>query len=102
MIAVPVPPNWRDFPKTAEEWKKRVDAGAAAAVQSLPALREQLHVSEATTIDGVPTFVVTPEAIPPENRNRLLIHVHGGCYVSFPGESGTIEAIFMAGSGISG
>jgi epsilon-lactone hydrolase len=102
MIAVPVPPNWRDFPKTAEEWKKRVDAGAAAAVQSLPALREQLHVSEATTIDGVPTFVVTPEAIPPENRNRLLIHVHGGCYVSFPGESGTVEAIFMAGSGISG
>jgi epsilon-lactone hydrolase len=40
-----------------------------------------------------------PPAIPPENRNRLLIHVHGGCYVSFPGESGTIEAIFMAGFG---
>jgi epsilon-lactone hydrolase len=63
-------------------------------------LREQLHVkTEATTIDGVPTFIVMPEAIPPENRNRLLIHVHGGCYVSFPGESGTIEAIFMAGFG---
>ena len=100
MIAVPIPPNWRDFPRTAEEWKKQVDATAAAAVRSLPALREQLHVkTEATTIDGIPAFVVTPETIPPENRNRLLIHVHGGCYVYFPGKSGTIEAIFMAGFG---
>jgi acetyl esterase/lipase len=100
LIGVPIPPNWRDFPKTAEEWKKQADAAAAAAVRSLPTLREQLHVkSEATTIDGVPTFIVTPETIPPENRNRLLIHVHGGCYVSNPGESGTIEAVFMAGFG---
>ncbi len=100
MIAVPVPPNWRDFPKTPEEWKTQVDAAAAAAVQTLPTLREQLHVkTESTTIDGVHAFIVTPETIPPENQNRLLIHVHGGCFVSFPGESGTIEAIFMAGFG---
>lgn len=100
LIAMPIPPNWRDFPKTDEEWKKRVDAAAAARVRSLPALRDQLHVkTEPTTIDGVPAFIVTPETIPPENRNRLLIHVHGGCYVFFPGESGTVEAIFMAGFG---
>ena len=37
-----------------------------------------------------------PEAIAPENRNRILLHVHGGCYVSNPGESGTTEAISMA------
>jgi epsilon-lactone hydrolase len=42
---------------------------------------------------------VTPERIPIQNRNRLLIHVHGGCYVSNPGESGTVEAILMAGLG---
>jgi monoterpene epsilon-lactone hydrolase len=100
MIAVPIPPNWRDLPKTVEGWKKQVDATAAAAVRSLPALREQLHVkTETTTIAGIPAFIVTPAAILPENRNRLLIHVHGGCYVYFPGESGTIEAIFMAGFG---
>ena len=51
------------------------------------------------TIGGVKAYMVTPRNIPPENRNRLLIHVHGGCYVSFPGESGTTEAIFMAGFG---
>jgi epsilon-lactone hydrolase len=100
LISMPIPPNWRDFPKTDEEWKKRVDAAAAARVRTLPTLRDQLHVkTEPTTIDGVPAFIVTPETIPPENRNRLLIHVHGGCYVFFPGESGTVEAIFMAGFG---
>jgi acetyl esterase/lipase len=43
--------------------------------------------------------MVTPEAIPPENQNRLLLHVHGGCFVSNTGEAGTSEAIFMAGFG---
>jgi monoterpene epsilon-lactone hydrolase len=51
------------------------------------------------TIDGVKAFMVTPEVIPPDNRNRLLVHVHGGCYVLNPGEAGTGEAIFMAGFG---
>ena len=45
------------------------------------------------TIDGVQGYMVTPAVIPPQNRNRLLVHVHGGCFVSFPGESGTAEAI---------
>jgi len=36
---------------------------------------------------------------PPENRNRLLVHVHGGCYVLGGGESATTEAIYMAGFG---
>jgi epsilon-lactone hydrolase len=43
--------------------------------------------------------MVTPRSLPPENVNRLLVHVHGGCYVSGPGESGTTEAILMAGFG---
>ena len=41
--------------------------------------------------------LLRPDEIPPENRNRLLIHVHGGCYVLFPGEAGATEAIAMAG-----
>ena len=62
-----------------------------------PALRAALKVnSEATLIDGVKAHILTPEAIAPENRNRILLHVHGGCYVSNPGESGTTEAISMA------
>lgn len=100
LIAAPLPPNWNVIPKTPEEWKQQVDAGAAAAMQTLPALRKALGVKvEPLKIGGVNAFMVTPQNIPPENRNRLLIHVHGGCYVSFPGESGTTEAIFMAGFG---
>lgn len=100
LIAAPLTPTWNVIPKTAEEWKAQVNAGAAATMQTLPALREELRVKvEPTTIDGVKAYTVTPENIPPENRNRLLVHVHGGCYVSFPGESGTGEAIYMAGFG---
>src|SRR5436309_1451805 len=49
--------------------------------------------------DGVRAFIVTPDVIPPRNRNRLLVHVHGGCYVLNPGKAGLPEAIFMAGFG---
>jgi acetyl esterase/lipase len=69
-------------------------------MKSLPALREALGVKvEPITLDGVKAYMVTPSSIPPQNRNRLLVHVHGGCFVSFPGESGTAEAIYMAGFG---
>jgi epsilon-lactone hydrolase len=100
IIAAPLPSTWNVIPSTADEWRAQVNEGAAAAVQALPALREQLHVKvEPRVIDGVKTYLVTPETIPAANRNRLLIHVHGGCYVSFPGESGTSEAILVAGLG---
>ncbi len=100
LIAAPLNPTWNVIPDSAEGWKAQVEAGAAAIVKTLPALREALHVKvEPRVIDGVKTFMVTPETIPPANRNRLLVNVHGGCFVSFPGESGTVEAIMMAGFG---
>ena len=100
LIAAPLNPAWNVIPKTADEWKAQVNASAAAALQTLPALRQELHVKvEPLTVDGVMAYMVTPENIPAENRNRLLVHVHGGCYVFSPGEAGTREAIFMAGFG---
>ncbi len=100
LIAAPLTATWNVIPKTADEWKAQVNAGAATAMAGLPALRAALGVKvEPVTIDGVKAHWVTPAEIPPENRNRLLVHVHGGCFVSFPGESGTGEAIFMAGFG---
>ena len=73
------------LPKTGEEWKTIADAGAAVTLKNLPALRERMKVKvEKTTIDGVRAFIVTPETIAPENRNRVLIHMHGGCYVLSP------------------
>jgi len=99
-IAAPLTPTWNVIPTTAEGWKEQVNAGYQATMKALPALREALHVKvEPMTIDGAKAYRVTPETIAPENRNRLLVHVHGGCFVSFPGESGTVEAIYMAGFG---
>ncbi|HMH19379.1 MAG TPA: alpha/beta hydrolase [Burkholderiales bacterium] len=100
LIAAPLTPTWNVIPGTAEEWKAQINGVYVATMKGLPALRETLHVKvEPMTIDGVKAYMVTPEVIPPENRKRLLVHVHGGCFVSFPGESGTVEAVYMAGFG---
>lgn len=53
------------------------------------------------TLDGVRGFHVTPETVTTENRDRCLLHLHGGCYVLNPGEAGLSEAILMAGFGRS-
>jgi acetyl esterase/lipase len=69
-------------------------------VKTLPDLRARLGVKvEAVKIGGVNAFMVTPDSVPEANHDRLLVHVHGGGYVFFPGESGTREAILRAGYG---
>ena len=100
IIGMPLRTNWDVLPKTGEEFKPVADAGAAATIKNLPGMMDRLRVKvEKTTIDGVRAFVVTPDVIAPENANRVLLHVHGGCYVLNPGEAGLPEALFMAGFG---
>ena len=100
LIAAPGDPSWKVKPTSSAEWKALVAADAAAVTATLPELREKLGVKvEAMKIGGVNVFMVTPNVIPEENRNRLLVHVHGGGYVFGPGEAGTLEAIEMAGYG---
>ena len=100
IIGAPARPVWKSRPKTNEEWKSIVEASAAAAIGALAGMRERLRVEvEQTTLDGVRAFMVAPEAIAPENLHRLLIHLHGGCYVLSPGEAGLTEAVLMAGLG---
>src|SRR6185503_11829051 len=97
LIGGPVSANWNTAPKTIDEWKP---LSAPSAGRGLPALRERFSVkTEALTVNGVSAFMVTPQVVPPENRNRLLVHVHGGCYVLSGGEAATTEAIYMAGFG---
>ena len=98
VIARPLSPIWNEHPKSAGEWKALVARLADGVVATLPDLRQRLGVRvEPTVIGGVKAFIVTPESISEANRNRLLVHFHGGGYVLFPGESGTREAILMAG-----
>jgi monoterpene epsilon-lactone hydrolase len=100
IIGAPRNPAWNKLWKTGEEWRTAANVQAAKIVQGLPAMRQRLHVTvRPGTMNGVRIYVVTPGVIPPEHRDKLLIHVHGGCYVLMPGESGTSEAIMMAGFG---
>ena len=100
LIAAPLSPIWNEHPKDAAAWKALIKTRADAVAATLPDLRAKLDVKVVPSkIGGVDVFIVTPGAMPEANHNRLLVHVHGGGYVLFPGESGTREAILMAGYG---
>ena len=100
IIGAPLRTNWNVLPKSGEEWKPVAEAGAAATIKNIPGMSERLHVKvEKATMNGVKVFIVVPDVIAPNNRNRLLVHMHGGCYVLNPGEASLPEAIFMAGFG---
>lgn len=100
LIAAPLPPGWDAIPQTPEAWRRLAAQSAAEVMPHLPRLKAFLGVSvAATTLAGVPVFVVTPDELPPENRGRVLVHLHGGGYVLYPGEAGAGEAMLMAGFG---
>ncbi len=82
---------------TNQQWKAMIQKENAKEEKLVDPLMKQLHVTmEATTIAGVPVYVVKPETIAERNRGRLLVHVHGGGYVVFGGKAATPEAILMA------
>jgi acetyl esterase/lipase len=99
-IAAPLNPDWDKLWKTGDEARAYAIGQAAKVVPGIPAMLERLHVTSTPgTMGGVKVYTLTPETIPPENADKVLIHVHGGCYVLFPGEAGTTEGIMMAGFG---
>ena len=100
IIAAPFSSTWDVLWSTGEQWRATANEQAAKAMPALAETRERLHVKvKPSTMGGVKVFVVTPEVIAPENRDKVLIQVHGGCYELSPGEAGTKEAIMMAGLG---
>jgi len=100
LVGAPPGPFWSKRPGTFEEWKEIVEAAAQPTLRALPALCERLRVTyERTILGGVRACSVVPRAVTPENRNRLLLHIHGGCYVWNPAKTGLPEAVLMAGFG---
>jgi len=99
LIAAPYG-NVANAPKTAEQWKAAVAAANETAMVNLDALKRDLGVTvEPTVVAGVKAFMLTPKTIPDKNRDRLVIALHGGGYVFYPGEAGTGEGVMMAGFG---
>lgn len=100
LIAAPPAPYWNTHPANIQEWKELIDKFNKGAVKGLSELREQLGVTAAQgEIGGVPVWIFTPKDLPEVNRDRVLLNFHGGGYVLNAGESGTKEAVLMAGIG---
>jgi monoterpene epsilon-lactone hydrolase len=96
----PIAPDFDVVPKTIEEWVALQQAYNDSVEQALPGQEQRLHVTvEESRMAGVRVYAVTPDRVAPENRDRLLIHIHGGCYVLGGGRAATGEAVMMAGIG---
>lgn len=97
------PPMLPHAPGSTMEWNALVQSAAAMEMQRIAKVKQQFGVKvDSVSIAGVPCFRVTPSHQSERNWRRLLLHLHGGGYVFGPGESGTYEAIVMAGfSGMS-
>ena len=96
LIAQPVPPI-TTTPTTDDEWRKlqrEEDVEAAKISQAVAAFLGAKV--EATSVGGVSCFHVTPKEVAAENKNRLIVHVHGGAFVFNAGIAGTGEAVLLA------
>lgn len=85
---------------TSDQWKTEQKRWDETSAQTRLPFKQKINVSvQEEMISGVHVYRVKPRAIVPENRNRLLVHVHGGGYVFESGEEGTHEAVLMANFG---
>ncbi len=100
LIAAPYPTYFNADPKNAQEWKTLIQERTQFALKTIPPLKEMLGVNvESSYMGGVHVYVVTPNNMPDKNKNRLLMHLHGGGYVFGPGEAGLSEAMYVASFG---
>jgi epsilon-lactone hydrolase len=99
-IANHYPIGWDKVPNTADEWRALAAESVKAVAFDISVVANRFKLKiERAEVAGVPVFVIIPPDIPPENEDRLLLHLHGGGYVLYPGEAGAGEAMLMAGFG---
>lgn len=100
VVGAPLPAGWDAVPADAAAWRALQQASGAGPHPVLGEIKDKLKITvEPDVIGGVPVFVSTPQEMPAANRERLLMHLHGGAYVLFPGEIGAGEGMMMAGYG---
>jgi acetyl esterase/lipase len=100
IIAQPLRTAWNTPPTTPEGWKQLAESIRAAAAPNVEAMRARLKVTvEPGTLAGVKIYTVTPERVLPENRDRVLVQIHGGCYVLNPAEAALPEAMLISAIG---
>lgn len=97
---VPCSPFWSVPPKDEKALAEIVDNIARQSTETVRETLKTLPVRvTAEKINGVPVYRVLPNEIAPENRGKMLLHIHGGGYILNPGEAGLLEAILMADAG---
>ena len=100
IIAQPLRTAWNTPPTTPEGWKQLAESIRAGAAPNVEAMRQRLKVKvEPGTMAGVKIYTVTPEKVLQENSDRVLIQIHGGCYVLNPAEAALPEAMLIAAIG---
>ncbi|RYC32373.1 alpha/beta hydrolase [Lichenibacterium minor] len=98
VIAQPLHDGWNTPPTTPDGWRDLAAKLEAGLGPQVAPMAERLRVDiRPDTIDGVKVYRVTPRDLPPANAHRLLVHVHGGCYVLNPRLAALPEAVMMAG-----
>ncbi len=96
-IGAPPNPTARDEPRTVEQWQALIDAYDTEGDKGARALWAALNLKVTPVmIAGVKCYRIVPPDIPPENRGRTFVHVHGGAYVFFGGDAATGEAAMIA------
>jgi epsilon-lactone hydrolase len=84
-------------PRTKEEWEASIHASDAGGDKSFDQVQKKFHVTvEKGELGGVTIYDIKPDAIPEENRRRVLMHVHGGAYVYGGGTNAASEGIILA------
>ena len=100
VIAALYPVGWDVIPQTAAQWNALASQSAAAAAPFIAEIYRRFDIRvEKGRIGDVNVFTVTPAEIPAANRKSLLLHLHGGGSVLYPGEAGAGEGMLMAGFG---
>ena len=99
LIANPISDTWESPPSTIEEWQAMKAASAQARGNPQPLLDEFGVTYEEIVVNDVTAYLLTPAVIAPENQNRLLVHLHGGCYMMGGGKGAMSEGIMLAGYG---
>ena len=99
-VGAPLNPNWNKLWKTGEEARAFADGRRRTRSRPFQPCSSACMSNPKPRPSTAFAFTFSrPTTFRRKTRTRFSIHVHGGCYVLFPGESGTPEGIIMAGDG---
>jgi monoterpene epsilon-lactone hydrolase len=98
VVGAPLQAGWNTIPEDLEGWRKFAAASRDDTSPTLVEIQQKLGVRvQPETMGGVNVFVSTPLQRDHKNDRRMLMHLHGGGYVLFPGLVGAGEGMMMAG-----